>query len=78
MGLLVKDVVEDDGEEIISSSYLPKPFPDRQDAAAHIAEIQSLYDVSGYDAKHDRWWARKADEPKRLYYWWIEFPQSPD
>lgn len=75
MGVIVKYVVEDNGQDIISSTYLPQGYEDHEAAAAHIDELRGMHDVSNFDGQHGRWWARDEAEPKRRHYWWIEYPQ---
>ncbi|MCO5163958.1 MAG: hypothetical protein M9939_22850 [Mesorhizobium sp.] len=78
MGVLVKYVVEDDGGNIITSSYLPRGYEDDDAAAVHIDVLRSSRDVSGYDAKHGRWWARDRADPQLWHYWWVECPKPAE
>ncbi|MER8567530.1 hypothetical protein NKH26_18180 [Mesorhizobium sp. M1305] len=58
----------------LGSGYLPQGYDTEEAAKAHIAELQQLYDLSGYDGREARWWARNASATYEITYWWLEYP----
>ncbi len=58
----------------LSSGYLQQGYDTEEAAKAHIAELQQVYDLSGYDERSARWWARDASARYEITYWWLEYP----
>lgn len=71
---LVRISTQDRQGTELSSGYLPQGYDTEEAAIAHIAELQELYDLSGYDRRSARWWARDAGDQYEITYWWLEHP----
>lgn len=76
--VMVRTTTADHNDNELSSGYLPQGYESDEAATAHIAELQAMFPISGYDGRSHRWWARDAETHYTINYWWLEYPGPSD
>lgn len=71
---LVRTSTQDRNGTELSSGFLPQGYDTEEAAKVHISEMQEMFDLSGYDGRTARWWARDASAQYEITYWWLEYP----
>jgi len=51
----------DTRDNVIERKVIAPSFKTRDEAITHVKNIISKFEKSGYQPKHDSWWARAAD-----------------
>ena len=67
---IIKHSVETDYGAVIWDESLPGAYVEKSECMPAIEVMLNEFDDSGYDAEHDRWWARKDNSPYDIHYWW--------
>jgi hypothetical protein len=67
MAFQIIELALDANDDVIDRKVVPYPYPTRKGAVEGIEEITAGYARSGYDPKHDFWWA-VTDNRDRLRF----------